>query len=224
MVIGAPRGAWYVPALQSAFLVAFVVFAPWVGGFADARSKPRVLLIGNALKAAGAAAMLAGAEPIAAYAIVGAGAAVYGPAKYGVLPELVPPSSLVRANGLIEGSTIVAIIFGTIIGGRLADRSVPFALGAIVLCYVASAAVTLLLPKLAPAGASHEARLRSFGRRMRAMFATARARFAMLGNSLFWASAAVLRLLLVAWAPAVLATRTAAGVADLTLPLALGIV
>ena len=46
----------------------------------------------------------------------------------------------------------------------------------------------------------------------------------MLGNSLFWASAAVLRLLLVAWAPVVLATRSASDVADLTLFLALGIV
>ena len=39
---------------------------------------------------------------------------------------------------------------------------------------------------------------------MRTLFDAARARFAMLGNSLFWASAAVLRLLLVAWAPVVL--------------------
>jgi LPLT family lysophospholipid transporter-like MFS transporter len=46
----------------------------------------------------------------------------------------------------------------------------------------------------------------------------------MLGNSLFWASAAVLRLLLVAWAPVVLLTATASDVADLTLFLALGIV
>jgi hypothetical protein len=46
----------------------------------------------------------------------------------------------------------------------------------------------------------------------------------MLGNSLFWSSAAVLRLLLVAWAPAVLATHNATDVADLTLFLALGIV
>jgi LPLT family lysophospholipid transporter-like MFS transporter len=46
----------------------------------------------------------------------------------------------------------------------------------------------------------------------------------MLGNSLFWASAAVLRLLLVAWAPAVLLTASASDVADLTLFLALGIV
>ena len=44
----------------------------------------------------------------------------------------------------------------------------------------------------------------------------------MLGNSLFWASAAVLRLLLVAWAPVVLLTTNASDVADLTLFLALG--
>ena len=59
---------------------------------------------------------------------------------------------------------------------------------------------------------------------MRTLFDDATARFAMLGNSLFWASAAVLRLLLVAWAPVVLLTASASDVADLTLFLALGIV
>jgi LPLT family lysophospholipid transporter-like MFS transporter len=224
MLINVPRGAWYVPALQSAFLVAFVLLAPWTGSFADSRSKPRVLLLGNAIKAAGAFAMLAGLEPIAAYALVGAGAAVYGPAKYGILPEIVPHGSLVRANGLIEGSTITAIIMGTVVGARLADHSVPLALAAIVACYSASAAATLLLPKLAPAAVSGHAGVRNFARRMAALLATARARFAMLGNSLFWASASVLRLLLVAWAPVVLATHSASDVADLTLFLALGIV
>jgi LPLT family lysophospholipid transporter-like MFS transporter len=224
MLIGAPRGAWYVPALQSGFLVAFVLLAPWVGAFADSRAKPSVLLIGNVLKAAGTGLMLAGVEPIAAYAVVGAGAAVYGPAKYGILPEIVPHGALVRANGLIEGSTIVAIILGTEVGARLADRSTGLALGAIVACYAASAAATYLLPRVAPARSGGRAGLASFGAMMRALFVTARARFAMLGNSLFWASAAVLRLLLVAWAPAVLATRNAADVADLTLFLALGIV
>jgi LPLT family lysophospholipid transporter-like MFS transporter len=224
MLIGAPRGAWYVPALQIGFLVAFVLLAPWVGVFADSRAKPRVLLIGNVLKAAGRCLMLGGVEPIAAYAVVGAGAAVYGPAKYGILPEMVPAGALVRANGLIEGSTIVAIILGTEVGARLADRSVGLALGAIVACYAASAAATFLLPRVTPARAASRGGLTSFGAMMRALFVTARARFAMLGNSLFWASAAVLRLLLVAWAPAVLATHNAAEVADLTLYLALGIV
>jgi LPLT family lysophospholipid transporter-like MFS transporter len=224
MLIGSSRGAWYVPAMQSGFLVAFVLFAPWVGAFADARAKPQVLLLGNVLKAAGAGLMLAGVEPIAAYAFVGVGAAVYGPAKYGILPEIVPHGALVRANGLIEGSTIVAIIFGTVVGARLADRSIELALGAVIACYVASAAATYLLPRVAAARAAGPAGLAAFGVKMRELFVTARARFAMLGNSLFWASAAVLRLLLVAWAPIVLATQTATGVADLTLFLALGIV
>ena len=86
MLFEAPRGDWYVPALQSAFLVAFVVLAPWVGSLADRRSKPYVLLIGNVLKAAGAGLMFFGVEPLAAYALVGTGAAIYGPAKYGILP------------------------------------------------------------------------------------------------------------------------------------------
>jgi LPLT family lysophospholipid transporter-like MFS transporter len=225
MLIDAPRGAWYVPALQGAFLVAFVLLAPWVGPFADARPKPQVLLIGNVLKAAGAGLMLVGLEPIAAYVLVGVGAAVYGPAKYGILPELVKHASLVRANGLVEGSTIVAIVVGTVVGARIADRSTMLSLGAIIACYVASGAATFLLPRVRPANASgRRAGVATFVAMMRSMFATARARFAMLGNSLFWASAAVLRLLLVAWAPAVLATQTAADVADLTLFLALGIV
>ncbi len=224
MLIEAPRGAWYVPALQAAFLVAFVVLAPWVGAFADGRSKPRVLLVGNVLKGAGAALMIAGVEPVAAYALVGMGAAVYGPAKYGILPELVGHDRLVRANSWMEGSTILAIVLGTVVGSRVADYSVPLALAGVIACYVASGAATIWLPRLAPAQQGAEAGVASFVERMRTLFVAARARFAMLGNSLFWASAAVLRLLLVAWAPAVLLTQSSADVADLTLFLALGIV
>ena len=223
MLIDAPRGAWYVPAMQSAFLVAFVLLAPWVGPFADTHPKPLVLLIGNAFKAAGALSMLAGVEPIAAYALVGVGAAVYGPAKYGILPEMVRHGSLVRANGLIEGSTIVAIVVGTVIGARIADRSVTLALASrVLLCGVRG---RHFVPAAAHGGECGRGRRhRTFFARLRTMFSTARARFTMLGNSLFWASAATLRLLLVAWAPVVLATQSAAEVADLTLFLATGIV
>lgn len=59
---------------------------------------------------------------------------------------------------------------------------------------------------------------------MRTLFASSRARFVMLGTSPFWAAAAVLRLLLVAWAPIVLLTRNTADIADLTLALAIGII
>ena len=63
--------------------------------------------------------MLFGAYPLAAYAIVGLGAAAYSPAKYGLLTELLPTSQLVKANGWIEGLTIASIILGVVLGGQL---------------------------------------------------------------------------------------------------------
>ncbi|HED19181.1 MAG TPA: MFS transporter, partial [Gammaproteobacteria bacterium] len=94
---------WYIPALQSSFLIAYVVSAPWVGPIADRFSKSRVLLLGNLVKAVGTGLILWGIEPLFAYALVGLGAAIYSPAKYGILPELVPKERLVKANGWIEG-------------------------------------------------------------------------------------------------------------------------
>lgn len=204
--------------------MAFVLLAPWVGPFADRRPKAMVLIIGNTLKGTGTLLMLAQVEPVAAYAVVGVGAAVYGPAKYGILPEMVRHDQLVRANGWIEGSTIVAIILGPVLGARLADQSISGALLAVAACYGFSIVVTTFIPRIAPRHTNDKPGLRHFIDMMRRLFAGQRARFAMLGSSLFWASAAVLRLLLVAWAPLILLTEGAAGIADLTLPLAIGIV
>lgn len=225
MILNAPgTGSWYIPALQSAFLVAFVVLAPWVGPFADSRPKAMVLMIGNLLKGIGAILILFGLEPLFAYTLVGVGAAVYGPAKYGILPEMLPHDRLVQANSWIEGSTIVAIIAGTVIGARVADFSVTAALLLVVACYGLSLAATFLIPRIAPRHAGEGRGVRHFVEMMRSLFATSRARFVMLGTSLFWAAAVVLRLLLVAWAPVVLLTRNTADIADLTLALAIGIV
>ena len=215
---------WYVPAMQSVFLLSFVFLAPWVGPFADKQSKPRVLIIGNLLKTAGALLILLNVEPLIAYALVGLGAAVYSPAKYGILPEMVDQASLVRANSWIEASTIAAIILGTLAGGKLADQSIQTALLMVVLLYLVSMAVTLLIPTLAPCGAQLKQALPEFGHMIRQFMHSPRARFAMLGASLFWAAAAVLRVVLVAWAPLVLATRSAGDISELTLFLAIGVI
>ena len=82
------RGEWYQSALQASFLLAFVLLAPWVGRLADSRAKSSVLVIGNGVKAMGALLMWLQLEPLIAYAVVGIGAAIYGPAKYGILPEM----------------------------------------------------------------------------------------------------------------------------------------
>ncbi|QKQ25061.1 hypothetical protein [Candidatus Reidiella endopervernicosa] len=58
---------------------------------------------------------------------------------------------------------------------------------------------------------------------MARFFTTSHARFSMLGASIFWAAAVVLRVMMVAWAPAVLLTSSTAEIANLTVFIAIGI-
>jgi MFS family permease len=122
--------AWMVPLLKFFFTVSYVVLAAFVGAFADAIPKGRVMFITNTIKIVGCAAMFftdyvefAGIPGyvlvLAAYAVVGFGAAAYSPAKYGILTELLPAEKLVAANGWIEGLTVASIILGTVLGGAL---------------------------------------------------------------------------------------------------------
>lgn len=215
---------WYVPALQGSFLIAFILLAPWVGGFADHHAKSRVLIIANLIKAAGAGLLLLNVDPLLAYCIVGVGAAIYGPAKYGILPELAGHQFLVKANSLVEGSTILAILMGMEIGAKVADHSTDMALSGTIILFIVSALVTLFLPvKVADHGGSGS-KVIEFGRQMGQFFTTPRSRFSMLGASLFWATAATLRVLIVAWAPLVLSLKNATEIAELTLFLAVGII
>jgi LPLT family lysophospholipid transporter-like MFS transporter len=208
--------AWQVPLLQAAFVIAFIVLAPFVGALADAWPKGRVMLAANTVKFAGAAAMLLGVHPLLAYNLVGIGAAAYSPAKYGILSELVGPEHLVKANGMMEGSTIVAILLGAVAGGKLADASVYTALSAICICYLLAAAANALIPRLPPAHPLETyspARLLSeFWTALVVLLRNRDARFSMLGTSVFWGSGSTLRLLLVAWVPVAL------GIADLSMP------
>ncbi|MFM2240702.1 MAG: Lysophospholipid transporter LplT [Pseudomonadota bacterium] len=114
---GAPE--WHRAALVPMFALFYVVLAPFVGAFADARPKGQVMFISNAIKVVGCLLMLFGTHPLMAYALVGLGAAAYSPAKYGILTELLPASQLVKANGWIEGLTIASIILGVLVGGQL---------------------------------------------------------------------------------------------------------
>jgi LPLT family lysophospholipid transporter-like MFS transporter len=114
---GAPE--WQQAALVPMFALFYVVLAPFVGAFADALPKGKVMLISNGIKIVGCLMMLFGTHPLMAYAIVGLGAAAYSPAKYGILTELLPASQLVKANGWIEGLTIASIILGVLVGGQL---------------------------------------------------------------------------------------------------------
>jgi len=65
---------WHTPLLQEFFVISYIVLAPFVGSFADAFPKGRVMFISNAIKFAGSMAMMLGMPPLYAYGIVGIGA------------------------------------------------------------------------------------------------------------------------------------------------------
>ena len=216
--------AWYIPAVQSAFTIAYVVLAPWVGEIADTRQKSRVLLIANLIKATGAGFLLLGVEPIMAYSVVGIGAAIYNPVKYGILPELAGHNNLVKANSWMEGSTILAILTGMVVGAKVADYSTQWALAGTVLLFITSALCTILLPAGIVREASQGSKIILFGKEVARFFTLQRSRFAILGSGLFWLGAATLRVIIVAWAPLILLSKNASEIAELTLFLAIGII
>ena len=220
----AEPASWYVPALQSVFLVAFVLLAPWAGWFADRYPKSRMLIIANLIKAAGASLLLLNVEPLLAYSLVGVGAALYSPAKYGILPELTSHNQLVKANSWIEGSTILAILTGMMVGAKVADYSIDLALACTVGLFIVSALAALLLPKSVSKTTQSGSKLVLFFQEIRLFLSRRRSRFSVLGASLFWAAGACVRVILIAWAPLVLMTHNATDIASLTLFLALGII
>jgi LPLT family lysophospholipid transporter-like MFS transporter len=221
---GAP--AWHTPLLQEFFLLAYIVLAPFVGHLADAFPKGRVMLVSNGLKLAGAGAMLLGAHPLLAYALVGVGAAAYSPAKYGILSELVTPDKLVKANGLLEGSTIAAILLGVVLGGYLADQGALLAVGVTVAVYVLAALANLRIPAPAPSVSKLRAPgvlVREFGAAVRALMKNPDGRFSLLGTSIFWGTGSTLRFLLVAWVPVALGLMDTSTPANLSGAVAVGI-
>jgi LPLT family lysophospholipid transporter-like MFS transporter len=217
-------GDWYVPALQSAFLVSFVALGPWVGRWCDQYAKPRVMILANFVKVAGGLLLLAGLEPFIGYTLVGVGAALYSPAKDGILPEFLPRDQLVKANAWMEGSTIVAILLGTGVGGPVADYSVPVALSLGIACFVAAILFTLLIPMVPAYGVEAGGALAQFVKIGRTLLRQSRARLAVAVLSIFWGVSATLRVILVVWIPMKLYSAGAGDIAELTLYLAVGVV
>ncbi|HWW80219.1 MAG TPA: lysophospholipid transporter LplT [Steroidobacteraceae bacterium] len=219
---------WAAPLLQEFFVGAYIILAPFAGPFADSLPKGRVMLMANGLKLVGALGICVGVNPFLAYGLVGAGAAAYSPAKYGILSELTSKENLVKANSLIESSTIAAILAGAIAGGALSDWSVSGALALVTVCYGVAAAANLLIPRLPPAhrlaSFSVTEVFRDFAKATVTLVRNPDTRFSMTGTSLFWAAGSTLRFLLVAWVPVALGLTDNSTPAYLNAVVAVGIV
>ncbi|ECU3395814.1 lysophospholipid transporter LplT [Salmonella enterica subsp. enterica serovar Reading] len=219
---------WSQPVLQMVFVGAYILFAPFVGQIADSFAKGQVMMVANGLKLAGAAGICLGVNPFVGYTSVGIGAAAYSPAKYGILGELTTGDKLVKANGLMEASTIAAILLGSVAGGVLADWHVIAALVACALAYAGAVAANLFIPKLVAARPGQSWRLsamtRSFFCACVVLWRNGETRFSLVGTGLFWGAGVTLRFLLVLWVPVALGITDNATPTYLNAMVAVGIV
>lgn len=221
--------SWHTPVLQEAFVVSYIVLAPFVGAFSDSMAKGRVMFISNTIKLAGCVAMLAGMNPLLAYGLVGFGAAAYSPAKYGILTEYLPREKLVLANSWMEGLTVAAIILGAVVGGMLISPGiaqhmlhwfdVPFietsinsapelAIAIITLLYLIAAVFNLYIPRTPidhkPLSRNPVFLLKEFVHCFRLLWKDPLGQVSLAVTTLFWGAGATLRLLVLAWAAVVL--------------------
>lgn len=114
------------------FAVAFLLFSGYAGWLSERYSK-RTIIVWS--KAAEIVVMIAGMVGFFFYQSVGLWgmmvvlffmglqSAFFGPAKYGILPEMIRERDLPRANGFFLMFTFLAIIFGTAIAGFLLSQS-----------------------------------------------------------------------------------------------------
>ena len=110
---------WWAPLLKFSFTLSYVFLAPLIGPLADAFSKAKLMACMNALKVVGVAFIFTSFHPVLAFAIAGMAASAYAPAKYGLVTETVPAEQLVKANGWLEVTVVMAVILGTACGGLL---------------------------------------------------------------------------------------------------------
>ena len=215
---------WMTPLLKLFFVLSYVLLAAFVGAFADALPKGRVMFVTNLIKVVGCALMFFHVHPLLAYAIVGFGAAAYSPAKYGILTELLPAERLVAANGWIEGLTVASIILGTVLGGMLVnpkigaalisfdmpmldtgiDTPVEAALCVIVLSYIVAAVFNLRIPDTG-ARYSHQERnpiklVADFANCFNKLWADKLGQISLAVTTLFWGAGATLQFIVLKWA------------------------
>lgn len=214
---------WMTPLLRLAFVLSYILLAAWVGVLSDMWPKGRVMFVTNLIKIGGCLLLLFGSHPLLAYGVVGAGAAAYSPAKYGILSEILPPEKLVAANGWMEGLTVISIILGIVLGGVLVDPVVGEALvdfahvpvvgqttladaaiAVVTLVYVVAALINL---KIRDTGAKYpNARFNALGnvitfaKTCKTIFTDTFCVSSLLVTTLFWGTGAVLQFLVLRWA------------------------
>ncbi|MFA5262520.1 MAG: MFS transporter [Opitutaceae bacterium] len=196
------------------FFIPFIALAPLAGFLNDRMPKTAWLTGGNLLKLLGIGIGFVGIWvhggvfetsrlwQVIGYAVVGIGACMYSPAKYGILPEILPTERLVKANGTVEMLTLVAILGGLGGGAVIYDRT-----RSMTACYLASMglyAAALIANSLMSAtpfnpSATLRRSIAEFGLSLRTLITHPRLKKVLLGCAVFWFAGSALRNNLQGW-------------------------
>ncbi|HVZ53182.1 MAG TPA: MFS transporter, partial [Pseudolabrys sp.] len=124
--MAAAQAGALVTLASAVFIAPYFVLSGLGGELADrydkARVAQRIKFVEIFVAALAVVGNLVHSLPLMFVALGGFGvlASLFGPIKYGILPDHLPREKLPAANGLIEGGTFIAILFGTIAGGLAA--------------------------------------------------------------------------------------------------------
>ena len=209
----------------------YVIFAPLAGFLNDRFQKTRWLLGGNLISLAGvgiAALSLLG-HPFwqgIGYFVVGLGACIFSPAKYGILPEILPIERLVKANGTIEMLTLVGILSGVMGGGAMIQKlPVAVCYGLLGIVFALGAIFNLLMTKTPyKADVQLRASTREFLQHAQDLLKTNRFAKMLIGTAIFWACGATLKMNFQAWGLSTLGMTDNIQISLLNLWLLVGIV
>ena len=122
------RRETFISVVTLLFSLPFVLFSMPGGWLADRFSKrqitiwTKVMEIGSMVVATVGLAMHSLPISFVALMLVATQAALFGPSKYGLLPELLPAKRLSWGNGVIELGTFLAIIVGTVTGATMGEK------------------------------------------------------------------------------------------------------
>lgn len=204
-------GSQYLALSGAVFVLPFLVFAGYAGQIADRFSKTRVLIITKAFEILtmilALFALQAASMPmlLGVLFLLAAQANFFSPAKYGILPEMLPERDLSRSNALLELTTFVAIVVGGGLGTLLFEhwKHEAWKMGLFVIGLAVIGSLTSLgIPKVPPSGSRDRFRLNPFGEilhGMRILRADRPMMLTVLGISFFWFIGALVQLTLVVY-------------------------
>jgi len=208
-LVAADRAGHELSLVSAVFILPFLLFSGYAGQLADVYSKRTVLVVSKSLEIVAAAIGLAGFYfghlqlTYVVLFLIALQATFFSPAKYGILPEMLPDRDLSRANGILEMSTFVAIVLGTAVGGYLFEawRAHLWMIGVLVVAVaIVGTASSFRIPRVPAAAPGTSIRKNPFGeiwsgvatlRRDRVLWLT------VLGISYFWFLGSLLQLVMI---------------------------